>query len=69
MPLNKYTSLMKLLRDLDTPHIELLSVDKRTYHDSYKAALDILDAMSKHIDQEVSKKAKESPGITILTDE
>ena len=27
MPLNQYTSLMKMLRDLDTPHMELLYVD------------------------------------------
>ena len=40
-----------------------------TDYSSYKAVLNILDAMSKQIDQEVSKKVKKSPVITIITDE
>ena len=69
LPLSKYTSLMSLLKDVNTPDINLLAVDKRTDYTSYKSAADILLAMSDQINGVVTQQLKYSPVLTILTDE
>ena len=67
--LNKYGSLMELLKYLKTPHLEHLDVDKHTSYTSYNTANDLLKSISNVLDKEVTEKLELSPYVTLMTDE
>ncbi|XP_033742471.1 transmembrane protein C17orf113-like [Pecten maximus] len=68
VPLSKYTSLMNLLKELNTPNLDSLNVCNSTYC-SYNTACDLLESISSTIDKDVTKQMKASPVLTIMTDE
>lgn len=65
----KYQSLMELLADLKVPNIEHLSCTEHTDYRSARSANDFLEVLSDMIDEEISLKARQSPVISIMTDE
>jgi hypothetical protein len=71
VPLSKYPSLIELLKDLGTPHLDSIECGerRRVTYESYNSACDFLDSLSTSIDTSVTAKLTRSPTITILTDE
>ena len=69
LPMNKYNSLMALLIHLKVPDIENLKWGKTVDYCSTKSGYGFLDVMSSLIDENITNKMKESPVVTILTDE
>lgn len=67
--MTKYRSLMGLLKNLNTPNMEVLNVGDAVNYTSYNSACEFLAAVSEDIDIEVTKKLQKSPVITIMTDE
>ncbi|KAK3107310.1 hypothetical protein FSP39_011602 [Pinctada imbricata] len=69
IPLSKYASLMELLIELEVPNLEHLKVGERVNYQSYNTATDMLKCMSNVINKDLDQRIKQSPVLTILTDE
>ncbi|KAL5022803.1 hypothetical protein ScPMuIL_001958 [Solemya velum] len=69
LPLSKYEGLMGLMKDLEVPKLECLKVSERIDYTSYYTANEILAAISDQIEEEVDQKIRDSPFITLLSDE
>ena len=69
MPLTKYGSLLRLMKSCETPYLENLKVSDKIDYSSLTTATGLLDALSNVIDADTVKKMKDSPVITVLTDE
>ena len=67
IPLRKYGSLTRLLKDLDVPNIDGLDVNKHIGYSSYNTATDLLKSISNVINKDTTEKLKQSPCISILT--
>ena len=67
----KFPSLLKLLRILQVPDIDALTLNPSANIDysSYKSVYGFINVMSEMIDANLVKKAADSPVITVLTDE
>ena len=69
LPIHKYPSLIALLKDLEVPNIVHLQITPTIDYSSETSAKDFLSAMSDVIDENITKKVKNSPAITLFTDE
>ena len=72
LPMAKFPSLLKLLRTLQVPDIDALTLDHPSAnidYTSYKSVYGFISVMSEMIDANLVKKAADSPVITVLTDE
>jgi hypothetical protein len=54
--LSKYTNMMKFLKEVGTPNLDSLNVNKRADYSSYNTAVDLLTALSHVIDENIKKK-------------
>ena len=69
LPMSKYPSLIAFLKYLNVPDIEHLKCGKNVDYTSRKTADGLLEALSVVIDENLTEKIKESPCVTVLTDE
>ncbi len=69
IPLSKYKSFIDFLQELETPNLSSLRIKDSIDYSSYPTALDLLKSISDTLDQNVTDKMKQSPVITLLTDE
>ena len=44
--MSKYTNMMKFLKEVGTPNLDSLNVNKRADYSSYNTAVDLLTALS-----------------------
>ena len=51
--LSKYTNMMKFLKEVGTPNLDSLNVNKRVDYSSYNTAVDLLTALSDVIDENI----------------
>ena len=69
IPLTKYSSLIKFMKDCKMPYADALNVNSRVNYNSYYTAVDLLTSLSNVIDTNITEKINASPVVTILTDE
>lgn len=69
MPLSKYGSMLRFMKSCETPYLENLKVSDTIDYSSYDTAKGLLEALSNVIDTDTTEKMKDSPVITVLTDE
>jgi hypothetical protein len=51
--LSKYTNMIKFLKEVGTPNLNSLNVNKRADYSSYNTAVDLLTALSDVIDEHI----------------
>ena len=69
VPLSKFESLMNLLKELGVPGLGSLNIGDRIDYNSYYTANELLEAISNVLDEKNRTPLKESPYISLFTDE
>jgi len=57
--------MMKFLKEVGTPNLDSLNVNKRADYSSYNTAVDLLTAVSDVIDENIKKKKKNSMNLQL----
>ena len=69
LPLSKYSSLVRFLKELDVPFADHLNISEKINYESYDSAVEFLNALSESAEESVKKKLNESETVTVLADE
>lgn len=69
LPLNKFSSLMQLLKELQVPNIDKLQLSDKLKYDSYTSAVEFLKALASSADEALQSKLESSTTVTVLADE
>ena len=69
LPLSKFQSLLSLQQSLGVEDLKILKEHDKLQYDSYFTANELLDSLSKCVEQNIAEKILNSPVITILADE
>lgn len=56
LPLSKYSSLMKLLKELEVPFVDKLNLSEKTNYESYDSAMEFLNALCKSAEDSLRQK-------------
>lgn len=62
-------SIVYFLKELEVPGVKYLQVNERTNYTSYKTGVELLSILSAVVDDNITKKLKDSPVLTIMCDE
>lgn len=69
LPLNKFSSLMKLLRELEVPNVDKLHISNNATYKSYESAIDFLKSLASSAEESLKSKLELSSTVTVLADE
>ena len=69
LPLNKFSSLMKLLRELEVPNVDKLHISNNATYESYESAIDFLKSLASSAEESLKSKLELSSTVTVLADE
>ena len=66
---NKFSSLMKLLRELEVPNVDKLHISNNATYKSYESAIDFLKSLASSAEESLKSKLELSSTVTVLADE